>query len=1108
MKKQKTTLLLLCIFLYAVGQAQISKTINVSAPGSLSTLLTADELSTVTNLTLTGNIDGRDFLILKNKMPSLVWLDLTNISIKECSNTEYYGSYSIVTYYAENTLQPLNSNISTIKLPKSLVEIYGSSFSDSKISSISIPKTVKRIGNYAFKNCNNLKKVIFEDSPTAISVGAFAGCSLLDEIDFGDSIQSVSMYAFNNCQSLKEIVLPSSITRIDDNVFQNCISLNKVIILAPITQVSSNMFNGCINLTEIIMPNTITRINESAFNNCKALRSIILSNSLSFISDYAFYNCTGLKTINLPNSLSYLGCGAFGNCTALDTVFNNSYVPQGIAGCNFFYGTSQQQIVLVVPYMTKDVYRKSDYWKQFGTIREFAEGVYLNKKKRYISDRAGDTIQINISAIGKWTTLCGQKWLSFDKTEGDNSDRLTIKVEKNDSLSSREANMQIFDSSNRVQTLRIIQHGKLIVVSSIAGNLTVSSHAQLIDNLKITGTMNARDFKYIKQNLSNLSSLDLSDARISEYTGINGTNENNYSSTTTYNKDELPVYAISSKVISLKIPTILKSFAANSLSGAINIQNMYVNFRKPSKINLSSANVFSDMDTLNCTLHVPYQTQINFLQANQWQKFKCIHESPYSLYLNQDTLIFNPQMGNSVTLKVLTNVDWGVRSSQEWLSVKKIHTPNVDSIQISALPNNDFQPRSATVCLFSDLLDSVYYTVLQDGKVVSYTITAGNLKTIIHSTVKKNVTNLVLTGTMDARDFRIVRDSMPNLISVDLSKVKILYYKGLEGTIRDYFYPDYIPVTFPANEIPIYAFKRDYNLESSKILNSVILPDTTVSIGEYAFSGCIGLTDLKINKLTTTIKNSAFFSCERLETFEIPESVKNIGGSLFDNCTSLKSVTINAPITTIPGSMFFSCKNLSTLNLPKTITSVGSYAFYECRALKEISLPQLISIGEAGFIYCSGLTEFRIPSTVTSIGAWSFAGCVNLKKIYADGINPSSITLGYSVFSNIPTSTCTLNVPNGSKRLYAAADQWKSFMNISEIITHTELKNFTGIRVITGRGELTIFNAEPGTPARIFNFSGSKITEQLIRDNQTIISLPTGFYLLRIGNYSSKIFVR
>ena len=62
----KNLLTLLCFCCIMAAQAQVSKTINVTTAGTLSSLLTAEEKISVTNLTVTGNIDARDVMCMRD----------------------------------------------------------------------------------------------------------------------------------------------------------------------------------------------------------------------------------------------------------------------------------------------------------------------------------------------------------------------------------------------------------------------------------------------------------------------------------------------------------------------------------------------------------------------------------------------------------------------------------------------------------------------------------------------------------------------------------------------------------------------------------------------------------------------------------------------------------------------------------------------------------------------------------------------------------------------------------------------------------------------------------------------------------------------------------
>ena len=158
------------------------------------------------------------------------------------------------------------------------------------------------------------------------------------------------------------------------------------------------------------------------------------------------------------------------------------------------------------------------------------------------------------------------------------------------------------------------------------------------------------------------------------------------------------------------------------------------------------------------------------------------------------------------------------------------------------------------------------------------------------------------------------------------------------------------------------------------------IPNSVTSIGNYAFSGCSGLTSVTIPNSVTSIGNNAFYSCTGLTSVTIPNSVTSIGNYVFDGCSGLTSVTI-----------------------PNSVTSIGNYAFRGCSGLTSVTIPNSVTcIGNNAFRGCSGLTSVTIPNSVTSIGEWAFYGCSKLKTVIWNAINCTSI--GSHAFSSSLTS--------------------------------------------------------------------------------------------------------
>lgn len=198
--------------------------------------------------------------------------------------------------------------------------------------------------------------------------------------------------------------------------------------------------------------------------------------------------------------------------------------------------------------------------------------------------------------------------------------------------------------------------------------------------------------------------------------------------------------------------------------------------------------------------------------------------------------------------------------------------------------------------------------------------------------------------------------------------------------------------------------------------SSEIPTDRSVTkIGTYAFSDCIGLTDITIPSCVTSIEKWAFSYCTDLTNIIIPESVTCIGKGAFSNCSSLiriyvtngnpvyhsvgnclietasktliagcKNSTIptDGSITSIGDSAFEGCSGLTNITISNSVTIIGDSAFYDCPDLTCITIPDsVIIIGSDAFSSCTGLTSITIPNSITSIGLAAFSSCTSLTEI-------------------------------------------------------------------------------------------------------------------------------
>ena len=74
---------------------------------------------------------------------------------------------------------------------------------------------------------------------------------------------------------------------------------------------------------------------------------------------------------------------------------------------------------------------------------------------------------------------------------------------------------------------------------------------------------------------------------------------------------------------------------------------------------------------------------------------------------------------------------------------------------------------------------------------------------------------------------------------------------------------------------------------------NTVIPNSVISIGDYAFWGCDNLASITIPNSVTSIGNSAFCYCDNLASITIPNSVTSIGASAFFGCDNLKTIYIS-----------------------------------------------------------------------------------------------------------------------------------------------------------------------------------------------------------------------
>ena len=120
---------------------------------------------------------------------------------------------------------------------------------DSRITEVTIPNTVTKVGDYAFSSCDNLKKINGAENVNVWGEYCFSLCYDLEEFEFKGNVSTIPTGMFSNCTSLSYVKLGQAIHTIEENAFDGCSSLRAVVTMrtSEMTLVHGFAFKGATN---------------------------------------------------------------------------------------------------------------------------------------------------------------------------------------------------------------------------------------------------------------------------------------------------------------------------------------------------------------------------------------------------------------------------------------------------------------------------------------------------------------------------------------------------------------------------------------------------------------------------------------------------------------------------------------------------------------------------------------------------------------------------------------------------------------------------------------------------------------------------------------------
>ena len=219
----KKSMLIIALTLFCTASfAQTMVTLDKA--GELSKKIKPAEKFTITSLIVSGSINSDDVRFLREMAGrdmdgnetdgKLSSLDLSDAKIVKGGGNYIKVKRRMFTRYYNIT-------------ENDVVDLY--MFYDCRsLTSLKLPKTVKRIELYAMQYCKSLQKCTLPESLSEINDKAFANTNL-SEITFPASLTSIKSKVFYKCSDLKTLrFTSSSVPTFGQDVFEDCSKLEKV----------------------------------------------------------------------------------------------------------------------------------------------------------------------------------------------------------------------------------------------------------------------------------------------------------------------------------------------------------------------------------------------------------------------------------------------------------------------------------------------------------------------------------------------------------------------------------------------------------------------------------------------------------------------------------------------------------------------------------------------------------------------------------------------------------------------------------------------------------------------------------------------------------------
>ena len=171
--------------------------------------------------------------------------------------------------------------------------------------------------------CNLSGDMVYQASDDAATLVCYFGADSKVDIPAelgGKPVTAIGEYAFHHNTTITSVKIPEGVTSIGESAFRWCISLTEVNIPKSVETIGDEAFQFCDSLTEVTIPEGVTSIGVYAFQYCNSLTEVTIPEGVTSIGDGAFESCNSLTEVTISEGVTIIGASAFYGCSSLTEV--------------------------------------------------------------------------------------------------------------------------------------------------------------------------------------------------------------------------------------------------------------------------------------------------------------------------------------------------------------------------------------------------------------------------------------------------------------------------------------------------------------------------------------------------------------------------------------------------------------------------------------------------------------------------------------------------------------------------------------------------------------------------------------------------------------------